>query len=176
MAKRTQVRPDHLRLVEHSKLPKTLGEYAGTADIDAGLTTKLGSDGMWLFANELYGIERAGDVAAHHLDATRGIPVPVRYRNLRSLVAVREINELGEEAQSLLPPQEPVAVFTIDRCMKVDGQDTLETGVAITDHAEVAVRLGQAVTLLDYSEYTLSSVKYPSFCSRLRLVHSDEWQ
>ena len=160
MGKVIRTRTRHLSVAEPSDLPSTLGEYAGTSNIDAGLYEKLGKDMLWLFAKEMYGIVTPGDTVADYLGLTEGIGVPVWYNELRVLTSVEDTDEFDRRIITFPAPNESVAVFHINQYAENAREEILTSGNAVTDYAEVAVRLGQVVSLLESTEYQPQSPKW----------------
>lgn len=127
----------HLSVAGELILPRNLLELAKESNIAAGLAKKLGEDALWLLADSVYGIEDYD--AATLFDDTAGVPIPVQYEELR------RIEGLSDEV-----PGGQVAVFTIDPDMLREIEQYFSH--AVYDRPEVAVRLGQAVSLLETYE------------------------
>lgn len=168
---RSQTR--HLKLAETIGLPSTLGEYAGISNIDAGLREKLGTECLWLFASEMYGIVTTGDTVADYIGLTEGIAVPVWYDGLRELTAIEDTDEFDRQTVSFPAPHESVAIFRVDQFNEEVEDRILVSGNTVADYAEIAVRLGQIVTLLDHDEYPSRQPKWWNGRPYLRVVHDD---
>jgi hypothetical protein len=171
MGKVVRARTRHLKVAEPADLPGTLGEYAGISNIDAGLHEKLGRDTLWLFAKEMYGIITAGDTVADYLGLTEGIGIPVWYDGLRELTTIEDTDEYDRRTVSFPGPHESVAIFHIDLYEDHIHEQRLVSGDAVTDYTEVAVRLAQVVTLLEYEEYQPDSPKWWRGRPDLQIVH-----
>ncbi|MBC7764098.1 hypothetical protein H7Y29_00100 [Microbacteriaceae bacterium] len=171
MGKVVRSRARHLIIAETTDLPNTLGEYAGISNIDAGLREKLGKECLWLFAAEMYGIVSTGDTTADYLGLTDGIGVPAWYVGLRELTAIQDTDEFDRQTVSFPAPHESVAVFSIDQVTEETEDQLLVSGNMVADYAEVAVRLGQAVTVLEYYEYNPNHPKWWRGRPDLRIVH-----
>lgn len=161
MSRNVRRRRGHLRVAEPVDIPHTLGEYAGISNIHSGLQEKLGKACFWLMADEMYGIMTRHDTRAEHLGNSNGIYIPVRYVNLRMLTFVEDIDVAKREMVAVPVPNESVAVFSVNQFRtRSNHEDALATGASISDYAEVAVRLGQRVTLLEKDEYDPDSPRW----------------
>ena len=133
-----------LMLTREFVLPRTLGELAGESNIEAGLEKKLGEDALWLLADSMYAyMDDGGPI---YFDDTHGIPVPVQFGGVRHLV---EEPGGGLDRYSTLP-FEHLAVFSTEPGLIRDIEQFYDH--AVYDYLEVAVRLGQAATLLELYE------------------------
>lgn len=146
----------HLSVVREHTHPQALAEYAGD-DVSRGLETKLGSDALWLVAQEGYGIVVAGADEADCLEGMGSTHIPVTYVGLRQLRKVEHVDEYRQCVVELTPPVDPVAVFAIN-----DEHPYNEWGSGdaheVLDYAEVAVIVTQPIQLLDDDEYPREEV------------------
>lgn len=159
----------HLNLVgpQESIHPRTLEQYVGTDDLDQGLRERLGSDALWLVAQDGYGIVVAGMDEADCLDCMSSTYIPVTYVGVRRLQKVEYTDEYRQRVIEIKPPEEDVAVFAIDidRAEEQWGRDDAHE---VLDYAEIAVQSDQLITLLDENEYP--SVEVIPLRTKPRLV------
>jgi hypothetical protein len=163
----------HLKVVEATDASDTLGEYAGNSDIAAGLREKLGSDSLWLFATEMYGIVIEGDSRADYMGLTEGMGMPVRYIGLRELTIIDDMDEVDRQTVTVPVPHEKVAVFRVDQFNEKGGEQLLTSGNVVAYYSEIAVRLGQAVMLLNYNEHHPGSPRWELGRPGLRIIYGD---
>ncbi len=135
----------HLYVAVAPEMPRTLGEFAGEANIAAGLEKKLGEDALWLLADSVFGY--MDEEERTFFDDTAGIPIPVQFGGLRDLSEDVDDTFEGYRALSF----EQLAVFTVEPDMLREIEQYYSH--VIYDYPEVAVRLGQSVSLLETYEF-----------------------
>ncbi len=164
-------RAPHLRLAEGPKLPMTLDEYAGSTDVDAELRQKLGNHSFWLAASQMYGIFESGDTTGDYLSVMDDTAVPVSYRGLRTLTSIEVMHRIDREKGIFPDPGEPVAVFKVNIPTDLEPEEILSSGHVASYYSEVAVRLGQKVSVLELHEHQSRATKQRQERPQLRIVH-----
>ncbi len=167
-------RDPHLRLAEGPKLPMTLDEYAGNTDVDAELRQKLGEHCFWLFASQMYGIYMPGDEEdIDYLNVMDETAVPVFYKGLRTLPLIKGADKLDCRLDTLPEPDEPVAIFKVNIFANLASEPVLSSGKFLNHYTEVAVRLTQKVTVLEFDEYQSNVIKPGPKKPHLHIIHDD---
>ena len=145
----------HLHLVTANETPRTLREYLENRVAEPWLTITLGKQGLWLAADDAYGLHAAGDVVADLVHtAPDGMFLPVAYEGMRRLLGVIEdVDEEGAVVEASLPLDE-VAVFGIRKEALNPVTWLRQLPPDVTDYEEVAVELDMPITLLDDEAYS----------------------
>lgn len=163
-----------LRIARPTEIPRTLAELADESNIGASLRKKLGDRAYWLVASEVVGVYRPQGLAVGELRIIPPrLPLAVRYSTTRRFHQIEYIDMFTGEVEPIETEDEEFAVFELlsrPELQDEEEQDRYAHIVETTD--EVAVRLGQAVTLLDREEHdeTKLFLPNPNVRPHLRLV------